>query len=136
MHPLARRGIQWMVTLTAALAVASPQGHKQVSSEKQRLPVLGDRPEAVLALENLKGTVKKVDLEKRTVTVAHPNGDSTFGFSTAAGREKISLSKKVAKALNKKSIRLEEIPPASKVKVAYYPAIGSIMEITIEELGR
>lgn len=108
---------------------------KRVSSEKTTLPELGDKPSSVLRVEKLKGTVKKVDLEKRTVTVDKSGEESTFTFPTTPGREKISLSKKVMRALGKKSLRLEDLKPGSQVKVAYYPTLGTIMEITIEELG-
>lgn len=127
----------WGFALT--LGLGSPgvlPAQKRVSSEKTALPELGDKPESVLKVENLKGTVKKVDLEKRTITVAHSDGESAFTFPTAAGREKISLSKKVARALGKKALRLEEMTAGSQVKVAYYPTLGTIMEITVEELAR
>ena len=125
----------WTVILTWGL-MAPLAAQKRVSSEKQSLPELGNKPSSVLKIENLKGTVKKVDLTKRIVTVAHSDGETEFTFPTAAGREKISLSKKVSRALGKKSLRLEELPAGSQVKVAYYPALGSIMEITVEEIAR
>jgi hypothetical protein len=79
--------------------------------------------------------VKKVDLGKRTVTIAHDNSETVFSFPTTAGREKIYLSKKAARALGKKSLRLDEVPTGSQVKVAYYPALGTIMHLTIEEVA-
>ena len=119
------------------MVLASPlAAQKRVSSEKKTSPELGDKPSAVLKVENLKGTLKSVDLQKRTVTVSHSDGEMVFSFPTAAGREKITLSKKVAAAMGKKSLRLEEIQAGSRVKVAYYPALGTIMEITVEELAR
>ncbi len=117
-------------------ASASVMAQKRVSSERESRPELGDKPDAPLKVETIKGTLKKIDLEKRTVTIAHGESESVFGFPTAAGREKITLSKKVAKTLGKKSLRLEEVQSGSQVKVAYYPALGTIMELTIEELGR
>ena len=128
-----------MFLATLFLAWSSPQplaAQRKVSSERDSRPELGDKPSAVLKVESLKGSVKKIDLTKRTVTVTHSDGDKEFTFPTAAGREKISLSKKVSKALSKKALRLEELPAGSQVKVAYYPALGSIMEITVEEMGR
>lgn len=109
---------------------------KKVTSEKEGRPELGDKPDSVLKVETVKGTLKEVDLQKRTITVAHHDGDSTFSFPTAAGREKVTLSKKVAKAVGKKSLRLDDVKPGSLVKVAYYPALGTIMEFTLEELPR
>lgn len=109
---------------------------KKVTSEKEARPELGDKPDSVLKVETVKGTLKQVDLQKRTVTIAHHDGESTFTFPTAAGREKVGLSKRVAKAVGKKSLRLEDIQAGSQVKVAYYPALGTIMEFTVEELAR
>lgn len=120
-------GVWWSLPLEA---------QKRVSSEKQALPELGNRPTPVLKVEHLKGTIKKVDLEKRTVTVAHSDGDTVFRFPTVAGKEKILLSKKASRLVGKKTVRLEEIPAGSQVKVAYYPELGTIMEIIIEELAR
>src|SRR5579884_1607536 len=78
-------------------APASVLAQKRVSSERESRPELGDKPDAPLKVETIKGTLKKIDLEKRTVTIAHGESESVFGFPTAAGREKITLSKKVAK---------------------------------------
>jgi len=125
-----------LVAAAGLLLAGGMAAQKRVSSEKTALPELGDRPTQVLKVETVKGTVKKVDLEKRTVSVDHAGAQSVFTFPTAAGREKISLSKKVAAALGKKSLHLEELTAGCRVKVAYYPTLGSIMEITIEELAR
>jgi hypothetical protein len=110
------------------------KGTKRVSSERSGLPELGEIPSGVLKVEKIKGRVKAVDLEKRTVTVTHSGGDLVLGFPTAAGREKVTLGKKAAKALGKKSTGLEDLPAGSEVKVAYYPSLGQIMEIVVEEL--
>ena len=141
MYRLAKSRIQWIWAGSVCLALAfwsagASAGQKRVSSEKTALPELGDKPASLLKVEKLKGTLKKVDLKKRTVTIAHSDGETELGFPTAAGREKISLSKKAARALGKKSLRLEEISARSEVKVAYYPTLGTIMEITVEELAR
>ena len=109
---------------------------RRVSSEKAALPELGDKPAALLRVEKLKGTVKSVDLEKRTITITRSGSDMVLNFPTTAGREKISLSKKVSRALGKKSLHLEELPTACEVTVAYYPSLGAIMELTIEEMTR
>ena len=129
--------IRIQLVLVWCLGLAVPLGaQKRVSSEKQGLPELGDKPSSVLKIESLKGTIKKVDLEKRTVTVGHSDGETVFTFPTIAGKEKISLSKKVARLTGKKSLRLEEVQAGSQVKVSYYPELGRIMEITVEELAR
>jgi hypothetical protein len=110
------------------------KGNKRVISERSGLPELGEIPTGVLKVDKLKGRVKLVDLQKRTVTVTHSSGELVLGFPTAAGREKVTLGKKPAKALGKKSMGLEDLPAGSEVKVAYYPTLGQIMEITVEEL--
>ena len=124
-----------ILAVLVLLAGALP-AQKRVSSEKKAGLELGDTPTSVLRIDKLKGTLKSIDLVKRTVTVGHSDGEDTFGFPTAAGREKVSLSKKMAKALGKKSIRLEETQAGWQVKVAYYPTLGTIMELTIEEMAR
>ena len=112
------------------------RGSRRVSSEKGGLPELGEIPSGPLKVEKLKGVVKKIDLQQRTVAVVNSDGETVLGFPTAAGREKIGLGKKAARALGKKSLRLEEMPSGCEVKVAYYPTLGQIMEITIEGLGK
>ncbi len=123
-----------------ALGVIGPvlaPAQKGVSSEKKTSPELGQIPTGVLKVEKLKGVVKSVDLEKRSVTVTHSGthsgSGSTFEFPTAAGREKISISNKVARASGKRSFRLEDLKPGSEVRVQYYPALGTIMEIVVED---
>jgi hypothetical protein len=119
-----------------ALGVIGPvlaPAQKGVSSEKKTSPELGQIPTGVLKVEKLKGVVKSVDLEKRSVTVGHAGNSSTFEFPTAAGREKISISGKVARASGKRAFRLEDLKPGSEVRVQYYPALGTIMEIVVED---
>ena len=133
--------MRWMACVTAlTLVVSTPAvlwAQGRVSSERDKLPPrLGDRAAPVLKIENLKGSLKSVDLAKRTITITHANGEETFGFPTAPGREKVTLSKKVARALGKKSLRLEDIQAGWQVKVAYYPALGQIMELIVEETAR
>ena len=141
MHQFGTKRIPWVLAWILALGwgLAEPNrvlAQKRVSSEKTKLPELGDKPTAVLRVESRKGTLKAVDLEKRTVTVSYSDGEAVYTFPTAAGKEKISLSKKVARSLGKKSLHLEEIHPGCRVKVAYYPALGTLMELTIEEMAR
>ena len=113
--------------------VLAPAQKGSVSSEKKTSPELGQIPTGVLKVEKLKGVVKSVDLEKRSVSVTHSGSSSTFEFPTAAGREKISISNKVARASGKRSFRLEDLKPGSDVRVQYYPALGTIMEIIVED---
>jgi len=109
---------------------------KRVSSERGGQPDLGEIPTSVLKIEKIKGKVKAVDLKKRTVTVTHSDLITELGFPTAPGREKIVLGKKPARALGKKSIGLEDLQAGSEVKVSYYPSLGQILEIIVEETGR
>ena len=130
-----------LVAISLARAQTPPptgggRGSKRVTSERGSLPELGEIPTGVLKVDKLKGKVKAVDLKKRTVTVTYSDGEIELGFPTAAGREKVTLGKKPARALGKKSVQLEDLPAGSEVKVAYYPSLGQIMEITVEELGR
>jgi hypothetical protein len=126
------------VALALVFAGLAPlAAQKRVSSERDKLPPeLGERPASMLKTETLKGTLKSVDLQKRTVTVTHSEGEETLGFPTAAGREVVKLSKKASRSLGKKSLRLEDLQAGWQLKVAYYPALGQVMELTIEELGR
>jgi len=140
MYPPARLRIQsiWWLTVACGLGLwlpTSSPAQRRVSSEKKALPELGDRPGSVLRVENLKGTLKRVDLTMRTVIIENSAGESVLAFPTAAGREKITLSKKPARQLGKKSLRLEEVGPGWRVKVAYYPTLGTILEIVVEELA-
>ena len=116
--------------------VLAPAQKGNVSSEKKTSPELGQIPTGVLKVEKLKGVVKSVDLEKRSVTISSgkdSGSGSTFEFPTAAGREKISISNKVARASGKRAFRLEDLKPGSDVRVQYYPALGTIMEIIVED---
>jgi hypothetical protein len=123
-----------VATAALVLAIVLP-AQQRVSSERgKQPPQIGDKPSSVLKVEKLKGALKSIDLQKRTVTITHGGGEDVFTFPTSAGREKVNLSKKVARALGKKSLRLEELQAGSQVKVAYYPSLGAIMEMIIEEL--
>lgn len=129
-------GLVWLVVGAAQTPppTGGGRGTKRVISERGSLPELGDKPTGVLKVENFKGRVKSVDLQKRTVTVTQGGGEIVLGFPTAAGREKVTLGKKPSKALGKKSVGLEDLPAGSEVKVAYYATLGQIMEIIVEEM--
>ena len=126
-------GVMWGAAQTPP-PTGGGRGTRRVISESSGLPELGERPTGVLKVEKVKGKVKAVDLQKRTVTVTRSEGDLVLGFPTAAGREKVTLGKKAAKALGKKSFGLEDLPVGSGVKVAYYPTLSQIMEIVVEEM--
>ena len=95
-----------------------------------------DVPDAVLKVVKLKGTVGKVDLAKRTVTIASEkkeDPDLELTFSQPSGREQIKVSKKAEKLLGKKKLDLEELKSGAKVIVEYYPALQQVMSLTIEK---
>ena len=90
----------------------------------------------VIGIRKLKGTVGKVDLELRTITIVTGKkkiGDLVLSFSQPEGREQIKVSSKAAKLLGKKNIKLEEVRPGSKVKIQYYPSMGQLLELIIEK---
>jgi hypothetical protein len=91
----------------------------------------------MLEIVKLKGTVSKVDLERRTVTILpdkkKEGGELELSFAQPKGREQVKVSKKAAKLLGKKDLELEEVRPGSKVKLEYYPGLGQVMELTIEK---
>ncbi len=94
-----------------------------------------NRPESVLKVLKVKGTLERIDLEKRTVTILAGKRDAglELGFPQPAGREQIKVSKKAAKILGAKKLRLEELKAGSKVRLQYYPALGQLMELIIEK---
>ena len=94
-----------------------------------------NRPESVLKVLKAKGTLEGIDLEKRTVTILAGKRDAglELGFPQPAGREQIKVSKKAAKILGVKKLRLEELKAGSKVRLQYYPALGQLMELIIEK---
>ena len=94
-----------------------------------------NKPKSVLKVLKMKGTVQGIDLEKRTVTVLPRKGDTglELGFPQPAGREQIKVSKKAAKILGTKKLKLEELKAGSKVRVQYYPALDQLMELIIEQ---
>jgi hypothetical protein len=95
-----------------------------------------DVPESVLKVVKVKGTVEKVDLAKRIVTVTAEKKNEPvleLTFSQPAGREQIKVSKKAEKVLGKKKLDLEELKPGSKVILEYYPALQQVMSLTVEK---
>ena len=90
----------------------------------------------VIEIRKVKGTVGKVDLELRTITIVTGKkkiGDLVLSFSQPEGREQIKVSSKAAKLLGKKNMKLEEVRPGSKVKIQYYPSMGQFLELIIEK---
>ena len=100
--------------------------------------VLGVKPEAVLDVVKLKGVVSKIDLAKRTITVSTGKEEEPLelAFPQPSGREQIKVSKKVAREIGKKKMTLEELEVGSKINLQYYSALGQVMELVVEEIGR
>jgi hypothetical protein len=96
--------------------------------------VLGEIPTGVLEIEKLSGTISKVDLAARTISVQTKKDapELVLTFSQPEGREQIKLSKKAEKKLGKKRLRLDEVAMGSEVQIRYYPMLGQIMELTVD----
>ena len=95
-----------------------------------------NRDAGVLEVVKLKGTIGKVDLDKRTVTIVpkkKKQGEIELTFAQPRGREQVKLSRKAAKLLGKKGLELEDVQPGSKVSLQYYPGLGQVMELIIEK---
>lgn len=103
-------------------------------SSDSQAKVLGQIPTGVLEVEKLSGTISKVDLAARTISVQTKKGapDVVLTFSQPEGREQIKLSKKAEKRLGKKRLRLDEVAMGSEVQIRYYPMLGQIMELTVD----
>jgi hypothetical protein len=136
------KGVLLVLTLTLAALTASAQRN---SSSKIRPGdhsnavgnELGEKPEAVLKLVKFKGRLSAVDTKERTVTVSAGKDEEEetlkLTFSQPAGREQIKVSKKAEKATGKKRLKLEELEIGSEVSLQYYPALGQMLELTVEE---
>jgi hypothetical protein len=130
--------------LAVFLLLASALAPAQDSSESARIrpgessdsqaKVLGQIPTGVLEVEKMSGTISKVDLTARTISVQAKKGapDLVLTFSQPEGREQIKLSKKAEKKLGKKRLRLDEVAMGSEVQIRYYPMLGQIMELTVD----
>jgi hypothetical protein len=128
--------------LSAALALAQDQ---KSSSSKIRPGdhsnavgnELGTTPEAVLQIVKVKGKLSAIDPTDRTITIATDKKDKEEGlkltFSQPAGREQIKVSKKAEKVLGKKRLKFEELKVGSEVSLEYYPVLGQLLELTVEQ---
>jgi hypothetical protein len=96
--------------------------------------VLGNIPTGVLDVQKLSGTVSKIDLTARTISVhtKKSSSDLVLTFSQPEGREQIKMSKKAEKKLGKKRLRLDEVEMGSAVQLRYYPMLGQIMELIVD----
>jgi hypothetical protein len=139
-------GIVLATILALPLALAQKSSSAQTSSSSKIRPgdhsnavgnELGEKPEAVLRIVKAKGKLSAIDLKDRTVTVSTDKKDSEDGlkltFSQPNGREQIKVSKKAEKILGKKRLKLEELKVGSEVSLEYYPVLGQLMELTVDE---
>jgi len=98
---------------------------------------IGETPEAVLRIVKVKGKLSAIDLKDRTITIEPEKKDKedglTLTFSQPSGREQIKVSKKAEKVLGKKRLKLEELKVGSQISVQYYPVLGQLMELTVEQ---
>ena len=98
--------------------------------------VLGTKPDEVLRIVKLKGVVRKVNLETRSVVVdGGKSGEVELTFAQPNGREQIKTSKKIFKATGSKKLNLEELKPGSKVQLQYYSTLGQMLELIVESMG-
>ena len=135
--PIATRIV---LSLIVALGIAAAQQktissgtRPGVSDNAAEQALEGTRPNSVLKVVKLKGTVQSIDLQKRSVTIARSKGQPMeLTFSQPAGREQIKTGKKAIKRLGKKRLRLEELKSGAKVRVQYYPLLAQLMELEVE----
>jgi hypothetical protein len=134
------------IVLAAALAVPAAFAQDQKSSSSKIRPgdhsnavgnELGETPEAVLQIVKVKGKLSAIDSHDRTVTIATDKKDKENGlkltFAQPAGREQIKVSKKAEKMLGKKRLKFEELKVGSEVTLQYYPVLGQLLELTVEQ---
>lgn len=133
-------GIVLAAILTLPLALAQQNSSSKIRPGDHSNAVgkeLGETPEAVLRIVKLKGKLSAIDLKDRTITIEPEKKDKEDGlkltFSQPAGREQIKVSKKAEKILGKKRLKLEELKVGSEVSLEYYPVLGQLMELTVEE---
>lgn len=129
-----------VLSLIVALGIAGAQ-QKTISSSTRpgvsdnaaEQALEGTRPNSVLKVVKVKGTVQSIDLQKRSVTIAPSKGQPMeLTFSQPAGREQLKVGKKAIKRLGKKRLRLEELTSGAKVKVQYYPVLSQLMELEVK----
>ena len=136
-----------LVTFIALALLSLPLLGQRTSSEKNletdsvsRGPAAPlNHEDFVLKIVKLKGSIGKIDLEKRTIIVVpkkKKEGDLELAFSQPEGKEQIDVSKKAAKRLGKKTLELEELKPGSTVQLSYYPTLMQLMDLTVEQLAR
>lgn len=101
--------------------------------------------------QKVKALVTAVDFQERSITLLPAKQGQQFRvadlgdkgrewysvpelqltFVVPAGLEKIGASKKAAKALGKKTMRLEDVGVGSQVQVEYYPVLRQILKMRL-----
>ena len=137
----------WKVCVALVMAAALPAAGQFTSttssSEKTRAePYVNergaplDRPDKPLKILKLKGVIEKVDLKKRTVTIAgskKKQASMELSFPQPRGLEQVKSSKKTFKRLGKKKLALEDLKAGSKVRLQYYPLLEQVAELIVEQ---
>ena len=133
-------GIVLAAVLAAPLALAQKNASSKTRPGDHSNAVgneLGETPEAVLRIVKVKGKLSAIDLKARTVTIEADKKGAEDGleltFSQPTGREQIKVSKKAEKVLGKKRLKLEELKVGSEVSLQYYPVLGQLMELVVEQ---
>ena len=137
----------WKVLIALVLAAALPAVGQFTSTtssgaktraepylDEKGAPI--DRPDEPLKILKLKGVIEKVDLKKRTVTIAgakKKQGSIELSFPQPNGLEQVKASKKTFKMLGKKRLALEDLKTGSKVRLQYYPLIEQVAELIVEQ---
>lgn len=130
-----------LLALAGSLALAQKSSSSKIRPGDSSNAVgneLGEKPEAVLRIVKVKGKLSQVDLKERTVTIATDKKDDNedglkLTFAQPEGREQIKASKKAEKVLGKKRLKLEDLKVGSEVSLQYYPLLGQLMELTVEQ---
>ena len=137
----------WKVSIALVVAAALPAVGQFTSttssSQKTRAePYVNDRrapldrPDKPLKIVKLKGVIEKVDLKKRTVTIARAKkkrASLELSFPQPRGLEQVKASKKTFKRLGKKKLALEDLKAGSKVRLQYYPLLEQVAELIVEQ---
>jgi len=120
--------------LTAQTSSEPAMDKTRVGGRPGEAPI--NNPGSVLEIVKLKGTLDKIDLQARTVTISPEKkeaADLLLSFPQPKGREQVQVSKKAENQLGKKKLDLEELKTGSKVTLEYYPALQQVMSLTIEQ---
>lgn len=159
--PLARACVAMFLAALTALGQQPTAGEKTRPSGKSQTynapgtTYSGTGGSYQVAPQKAKARITAVDIEKRSITIVPikkggkfkvaevgPEGriwqqveEMELSFSMAGGQEKINVTGAASKALDKKSMTLEELKPGAEIKIEYYPVPKVIREMTVERVG-